>query len=163
MSLGFSCKSELYTHKSPGAEQLKKLPGAISHRTGLKYTIEETNDGCRLKPAFHIAPSPYRKSFQRNSFIPEIEISISRLDGQSCLNIKGKPSEYISAFVMLLFGFLLILELLLIVFAAFGGSGSLFIAAAAPVIIAVFAYVLCKTAVKYSFNYVVEIIREELL
>ena len=132
---------------------LNELPGVIYKHTGLDYTFAATDKGFSLKPTFRNMP-------YRNSFVPEIDVAVSRNDTETILHMSGRPIKPTRIFWGRWFGFLLLMQVFLLVF-ALSPEAALSFQFFIPIILCVFAFLLCKIATGHAFRAVTEAIRKE--
>ena len=132
---------------------LNELPGVIYKHTGLDYTFAATDKGYFLKPTFRNMP-------YRNSFVPEIDVTVSRNDTETILHLSGRPIKPIRIFWGRWFGFLLLMQIFLLVF-ALSSEAALSFQFFIPIILCVFAFLLCKIATGHAFRAVMEAILKE--
>lgn len=133
---------------------LSELPGLIYKHTGFDYAFAATDKGYFLKPTFRNMP-------YRNSFVPEIDVTVSRNDTETILHMSGRPIKPIRIFWGRWFGFLLLMQVFLLVF-ALSSEAALSFQFFIPIILCVFAFLLCKIATGHAFKSVVEAIRKEI-
>ena len=129
------------------------LPEVIRQHTDWDYTYQQKPTGCSLKPTFRNMP-------YRNSFVPEIEIVISDRDSQTELQMIGQPVKFVRIFMALWFGFLSLMQVLLLIPAITSKLDSI-IPIFIPIVMCAFGYLLCKFATKATFNSVVKAIKKE--
>lgn len=152
MRIGFSQTAEHCMNRIVSTDYFYNLPNVIYRHTYLNYTCKQTDHGYFLEPTF-------RKMPYANSFVPEIDIVISQNNGQTILNLTGRPVKFVRIFTMYWFGCLALMELLLLIFAAiFDLSYLLF--GLFPVILCLFAYLFCKIATKLTFQKVLKAIQK---
>ena len=132
------------------AENLTGLPEVILRHTDWDYACKQTDAGCVLTPTFRHMP-------YRNGFVPEIEITVSHEEEQTILHIIGQPTRFSRVLWACLYGFLLLMEVLLLAFAA---ELDTLLFLLIPVGIGVFGYVLCKCAMQFAFASVVKALRK---
>lgn len=132
---------------------LVNFPEMIFKHTEWEYSYQQRADGCFLKPTFKNMP-------YRNSFVPEIDVVVSRHDAQTMLHINGRPVKFVRVFMTLWLGFLLAIEAFLFALVITSDLKSIF-----PVFIpagmCIFGYLLCELGTKITFNSVVKAIRKE--
>lgn len=133
---------------------LNNFPESIRKHTNWNYSYVQTDRGCFLKPAFHDMP-------YRNSFVPEIDIVVSRSDVQTILCISGQPVKFVRIFMAIVFSFLLMMEVVLLALTITSDLDNLF-PVFIPIIICAFGYLLCKIATGATFKSVVKAIQKEL-
>ncbi len=133
---------------------LNDLPKLIRKHTDWDYSCAQTSAGCFLKPTFRDMP-------YRNSFVPEIDIVISRNDAQTILYMCGQPVKLVRVFMAIWFGSALMVEVFLLALAITSSLDSLF-PIFIPIIMCVFGYVLCKIATRATFKSVMKAIQKEL-
>ncbi len=133
---------------------LNNLPESIRKHTNWNYSCVQTDRGCFLKPAFHDMP-------YRNSFVPEIDIVVSRSDVQTILCISGQPVKFVRIFMAIVFSFLLMMEVVLLALTITSDLDNLF-PVFIPIIICAFGYLLCRIATGATFKSVVKAIQKEL-
>ena len=131
----------------------EKLPEVIVKHTYWNYSYQQRDAGCFLKPIFQNMP-------YRNSFVPEIEIVVSRHDAETMLHISGRPVKFVRFFMVLWFGFLSIVEVLLLLLAMFSELNNI-IPILIPVAMCIFAYLLCELGTKLTFHSIVKAIQSE--
>ena len=154
MKIGFSQMLEFSINGNIRTDCFGDLPEAIYHDTDTTYSCELTENGCFLKPSFRDMP-------YRNSFAPEIDISISQDNDRSFLCIKGKPVKIIRSFMMCWCGFLLMMEAVFLIMAAILKIDSLFLVSF-PVILSIFGCLIWKVVFHTTCRSVVNVIKEEL-
>lgn len=133
---------------------LNALPNVIRQHTGLDYALSRTDTGCFLKPTFRTMP-------HRNSFVPEINIVVSNNDTQTILLVQGQPVKFIRCFIAFWFGFLLMMDVVLLALAITGNLDSLF-PFLVTVILHIFGYLLCKIGTRSTFRSIMKAIQKEL-
>lgn len=133
---------------------LNDLPKLIRKHTVWDYSCEQTDIGYFLKPTF--SNMPYR-----NSFVPEIDVVVSRNDTQTLLCMNGQPVKSVRIFMTFWFSFLLMMEVFLLALAITSNLDSLF-PVLIPIILCVFGYLLCKIATRATFKSVMKAIQKEL-
>jgi len=133
---------------------LNDLPKLIRKHTGWNYTCTQTDVGCYLKPTFRDMP-------YGNSFVPEIDVVVSRNDAQTILYMRGQPVEFVRVFMAIWFGSTLMMEVFLLVL-AFTSNLDNFFPVLIPIIMCVFGYLLCKLATRATFKSVIKAIQKEL-
>jgi hypothetical protein len=134
------------------SDMLHSLPEMILRHTDWDYTYKQTDTGCVLTPTFRI---PYR-----NGFVPEIEIAVSHEEDQTILHLTGQPVKAVRIFMSCWYGFLLLMEVFLLVSAITSGLDTLFFLLI-PVGFCAFGWLLCKYATKATFGSVVKAIQKE--
>ena len=92
----FTQTAEYSTDSTFGGESLKELPSAILKHTQWEYLYQKTENGCFLKPTFRNMPG-------RNSFVPEIDITLSSREEKTVLSISGKPIKVVGKFMAFYF------------------------------------------------------------
>ena len=133
---------------------LNNLPQLIRKHTDWNYSCVQTDTGYFLKPIFRDMP-------YRNSFVPEIDVVISRNDAQTILYMSGQPVKFVRVFNAIWFGFALMTEVFLLVSAITSSLDSIF-PVFIPFIMCVFGYLLCKIATKATFKSVMKAVQKEL-
>ena len=133
---------------------LNDLPILVSKHTDWDYVCTQTDAGYYLKPTFH-------NMSYRNSFVPEIDIVVSRNDAQTILYIGGRPVKFVRVFMTIYFCFALMMEILLLVLAITSNLDSLF-PVFIPIILCVFGYLLCKIATTTTFKSIMKAFQKEL-
>ena len=133
---------------------LNELPLLIRKHTDWDYACEQTDTGYFLKPTFRNMP-------YRNSFVPEIDIVVTRNDAQTILYMSGQPVKFVRVFMAIWFGFALMMEVFLLALAITSGLDSFF-PVFMPIIMCVFGYFLCKAATGATFKSVTKAIQKEL-
>ena len=129
---------------------LQKLPEVIRMHTDWDYTYQQRDYGCFLKPTFHNMP-------YRNSFVPEIDVTVSHYEGYTLLHITGQPVKSVRIFMSLWFIFLSLMEAFLLILSIDSNPESI-IPVVIPIAMCVFGYLLCKLATKATFHSVVQAI-----
>ena len=148
--------TERATHcinKTISTNGFEVLPEVIRQHTDWDYSYQQKNTGCHLKPTFRNMP-------YRNSFVPEIDIVISKRDSETELQMIGQPTKYVRVFMALWFSFLLTMETIFILLAVTSKLDNLF-PLFIPLAMCAFGYLLCKLVTKATFNSVVKAIRKE--
>ena len=134
---------------------LQKLPELIYRHTHWEYKQQQENGCCLLKPTF-------RNMLYRNSFIPEINITLSPYEEYTTLHITGRPAKSVRILMAFWFSFLSLMEVVLLLGAITSNLDSItpvFI----PIAMGAFGYLLCKLATKANFKSVVRVIQTECL
>ena len=152
MNFNFSQTAEICLNTIIKPDCLNNLPYLIQQHTDFTYLYEQRESGCFLKPCFRNMP-------YRNSFVPELNITLTQDNGKSCLHIKGQPVKFVLWFTTFFFIFASTMELLVIIIALTSGLDSIFIVFI-PVLIGVFNYSLCKILTKLTFKSIVNAIKE---
>ena len=106
-----------------------------------------------LEPTFR--DDPYR-----NSFVPEISLVASQINGQPAWMMKGRPVMFIRIFMGIWFGGLFGMELLLMLIALF--SEIALFPLLIPVMMCAFGYLLCKIVTNRTFRAVAKAIQTEV-
>jgi len=150
----FTQTAELNIASSTRTTSLNNLPDLIRKHTYLDYLCTQTDTGCFLKPTFRDMPC-------RNSFVPEIDIVVSRNDAQTLLYMSGQPVKFVRVFMAIWFGFALMMEVFLLALAITSTLDNLFPVFIPPIMCA-FGYLLCKIATGATFRSVVKAIQKEL-
>ena len=135
------------------SDSLQKLPEVIRRHTDWGYTYQQRDSGCVLKPTFHNMP-------YMNSFVPEIDVIVSRHEDYTLLQITGQPVKWVRTFMALWFSFLLLMEVFLLILAAASILDSI-IPDVIPIAMCVFGYLLCKLATKATFKSIVKAVQKE--
>jgi hypothetical protein len=130
-----------------------KLPELILKHTDWEYTYQQRNGGCILKPTFRNMP-------YRNSFVPEIDITVSNHETYTMLHITGRPVKFVRIFMTLWFSLLLLMEMLLLIPALTSNLDNI-LAAFIPIGMCVFGYLLCELGTKATFYSVIKAIKKE--
>ena len=152
MKIGFS-QTAVHRITSPiPADFPNSFPEAIQRGTGWNYACSQNVDGYLLKPTFRNMP-------YRNSFVPEMAVSISQDNGQTLLHIQGKPVKFVRIFMKFWLGFLLLMEVFLLALAVTSSLDDLFFIFG-PIVLCVFGYALCAIGTKVSFRAVVKAIQK---
>ena len=133
---------------------LNDLPKLIRKHTDWDYACTQTDAGYYLKPTFRDMP-------YRNSFVPEIDVVVSRNDAQTILYMGGQPVKFVRVFMAIWFVFALMMEVFLLALAFTSNLDSLF-PVFIPLIMCAFGYLLCKIATGATFRSVVKAIQKEL-
>ena len=139
--------------RSYDANLCDALPNAIRKHTQWDYTCMKTENGYSLPPTFRHMP-------YRNSFVPEIDITVSQNDSQTVLDMQGHPVTFVRVFMAIWFGFALLMEVFLLVAAVASALDSLF-PMFIPMILGAFGYSLCKIATEKTFRSIVKAIQKE--
>ena len=148
--------TEMETHcinKTIPTNGFEILPEVIRQHTDWDYEYQKKSTGCRLKPTFRNMP-------YRNSFAPEIDIVISNRDSQTELQMIGQPVKFVRVFMALWFSFLLAMEVFYIIRAITSNLDSIF-PLLIPLAMCACGYLLCKLAMKATYNSVVNAIKKE--
>lgn len=135
------------------ADSFEKLPEIIRKHTDWEYTYRQTSTGCFLKPTF-------RNMQYRNSFIPEIDITVSCDEAHTTLHISGRPVKSVRIFMTLFYAIWSVLSVLLIIQAITSQQGILFIAII-PLVLGTFFLLVGKFSLQAIFNSIVKAIRKE--
>ena len=139
--------------RSYDANLCDALPNAIRKHTQWDYICTKTENGYSLNPTFRHMP-------YRNSFVPEIDITVSQNDSQTVLDMQGHPVTFVRIFMAIWFGFSLLMEVFLLVAAVVSALDSLF-PMFIPMILGAFGYSLCKIATGKTFRSIVKAIQKE--
>jgi len=131
-----------------------RLTDKLLRESGIKYECTSTNDGYFLKPILGF-------TWRRNSFTPEITISVSQCDEKTELHLTGRPVKSVRRFVKMFISFSLLLGVLELAIAAFSGLDSL-IPLFIPFVMSILGYFMCKFATKADFQTVVNTISKVL-
>ena len=153
MNIGFQESAVHRISKPITGDFSDKLIHAIHWHTNWNYCCVQSGDGYLLKPTFRDMP-------YRNSFLPEISVSVSQCDGQISLSMKGKPIIPVRVFMWFWFGFLLVMWALLIFVADTSALDSIF-PFFVPGIMLVGGYLLCKLGMTIPFRSIVKAIQNE--
>lgn len=131
------------------------LPNAIRKYTEWDYICTKTDGGYFLKPTFRNMP-------YRNSFVPEIDITVSQKDSQTVLRMQGQPVAFVSLFMIIWIALALsmVIPALLVTFTS-GGDNLFFVFI--PIVLGMFGYLLCKIATRKTFHSIVRAIQKEFL
>ena len=130
---------------------LEKLPDVIRKHANLDYAYQQTSAGCFLKPTFRHMP-------YRNSFVPEIDITVSCHEDAEVLHLTGRPVKFVRIFMAFWFGFLALMEVFLLI-AAVNSTLSNMFSVLIPIGMGVFGYLLCKLATKATFHAVMNAVK----
>ena len=149
----FTQTAEYKTSNTSYSEFLQKLPEVIYKYTNWEYKSQQRCDGYFLKPTFRNMP-------YRNSFVPEIDIVVSNHDAYTMLHITGQPVKFVRIFMALWFGFLSLMQVLLLIPTITSKLDSI-IPIFIPIVMSAFGYLLCKFATKATFNSVIKAIKKE--
>lgn len=154
MKFVFEHTAEHSTANKSCSDRLKYLPEIIQRHSGWNYLYKQTETGCFLEPTFR--NNPYI-----NSFAPEIDVVVSYDDDQTVFSIKGQPVNFVRWFMTFWFGFALMMQVSVLVFALEPESYSFhtFI----PLYMCIFGYFLCRFATKSTFDSVVKAIQKEFV
>ena len=135
------------------SNSFEKLPEVIREHTDWDYTYQQTSTGCFLKPTF-------RNMQYRNSFIPEIDITVSCDEAHTTLHISGQPVKVVRIFMTLFYAIWSVLSVLLIIQAIASQQGILFIAII-PLVLGTFFLLVGKFSLQAIFNSIVKAIQKE--
>ena len=155
MTIGFSQKETHHMCKTTVDAFYNGVADGIRRNTDLDYAFTRTETGCFLKPTF-------RNMSYINSFVPEIDVVVSKENGQTALHMKGRPVMLVRVIMYILFAQAAVFELILLLIAATSAMDNLF-PVFIPIILAVFGYLLCKVTTKVTFRSVMNAIRKEFL
>ncbi len=133
---------------------INDLPAAIRRHTDWNYSCKKTPQGCFLKPVFRNMP-------YTNSFVPEIDIVISRQDTKTMLQLTGRPVKFVRVFMGFWFSALLLLEVMFLILAITSKLEQIF-PIFIPLGMCLFGYLLCLIGTKVTFGCVVKAMKEEL-
>ena len=133
---------------------LNDLPDLIHKNTGWDYGFTQTDTGCFLKPTFRNMP-------YRNSFVPEIDVVLSRKDTQTILCMRGQPVKFVRIFMAVWFSCSMMMQVALLAIAFTENMDTLF-PVFIPLVLCVFGYLLCKIGTKATFKSIVKAIQKEL-
>lgn len=153
MTVGFSQKETHHMCKTTVDAFYSGVAEGIHRNTDLDYAFTRTEKGCFLKPTF-------RNMSHRNSFVPEINVTVSDENGQTSLEMTGRPEKMVRIIMYVWFAQAAFFELILLLIAATSGMDNIF-PLFIPVIMIVFGYLLCKITTKVTFRSVVNAIRKE--
>ncbi len=131
----------------------EKLPEIIWEHTDWEYTYRQTSTGCFLKPTFRNMP-------YRNSFIPEIDITVSCDEAHTTLHISGRPVKSVRIFMTLFYAIWSVFSVLLIILAITTQQDILFIAIM-PLVLGAFFLLVGKFSLQAIFNSIVKAIQKE--
>lgn len=126
---------------------------AIHEYTNLSYFCTKTASGYFLEPLF-------RHTLWRNSFMPEITVSICQDADRDHLHIEGQPVKSVRIFVSICFWGSLAMALFSLV-AALISDGTEAGCAIIPLVIAIYSFFLCTLATTATFHNVVNAIKKE--
>ena len=113
------------------------MPEVIYEHTDYSYKYVKTNTGCVLLPTFS-------KDSARHSFVPQINIDVSKSNGQTNFKITVKPVHFVRFFMIFLYAFIIFFVVFaIIIFANKGEVDIGFIVI--PVAIGVFACIFSNT------------------
>lgn len=155
MTIGFSQKETHHMCKTTVDAFYSGVANGIRRHTDLDYAFTRTEKGGFLKPTFRNMP-------YRNSFVPEIDVTVSDENGQIALEMTGRPEKMVRIIMYVWFVQAAFFELILLLIAATSGMDNIF-PLFIPVIMIVFGYLLCKITTKVTFRSVVNAIRKEFL
>ena len=130
------------------------LPGMIRKHTDWSYSCKQTDTGCLLKPVF-------RKTPYRNSFVPEIEVTVLRDHSHTVLCLRGRPVLSVRIFMTLWLSIVSLAQLSLLAAAVTSNLESLAVVFV-PSIMGVFGYLMCKICTGVTFRSVSNAIAEEI-
>lgn len=153
MKAVFSHTAEVSLKIPPETDLPGRLPQAIYRWSGLPYACQRGQDGCFLRP------QPHRLGY-RNSFIPEISVTVTQQGEQTVLRLVGQPVEFVRIFMRvwfaIVFSFLLTILLTFAKTGAYTAAGIL-----VPLGMAVFGYLMTRIGTAVPFRQVTEAIRKE--
>ncbi|MBE6880285.1 MAG: hypothetical protein E7490_05580 [Ruminococcaceae bacterium] len=150
----FSQATEISVKTSPISERLKILPQDILKHTDREYSCEITDKGCYLKPTFRNMP-------YKNSFVPELSVTITEKGDEAVLQMTGKPVKAVRIFNICFCAFLLIIEVLLLLLFITSGIRSIF-PLFIPIVIILLNFLIIKVGTASTFKSVVRAISKEL-
>ncbi|MBE6932998.1 MAG: hypothetical protein E7464_06445 [Ruminococcaceae bacterium] len=152
MKLGVSVSAE-HTIRCPLDEDLSsRLVRAIHRHTHWTYACTRTEAGYILKPI-------YRRMPFSHSFMPEITIVESHVEGKTILQMQGRPVDFVRAFMYIWFGGLLMMGILDLAVIPWPDKVA---PLAVCAVLGVFGYLLCKLSTKSGFQRVLKAIQREL-
>ena len=134
-------------HRIPGADgfvDLNGLPDLISQHTDWNYSCQQTDTGCVLMPVLRRMP-------YCNSFVPEIEVTVSRDGPDTVLHMRGRPVPMIRVFVALWLGAVSLFEIAFLAFVFASGLESLPLLLV-PAGMWIYGFLLCKIGTKATFR-----------
>ena len=152
MRIGFTETAEHRIRETDGVDLRGGLPRAIYQHTEWNYLSVATENGYFLRPSFRNMP-------YRNSFAPEINVVVSREEGQTVLRMEGRPTDFVRIYMRFLLIAAAAFEAIVLIIAATDGVEDIF-PIFIPLILFVFGYLLCKLATKASFRSAVKGIRK---
>ena len=131
-----------------------RLTDKLLRESEIKYVCTSTNYGYFMKPMWGF-------TLRRNSFTPEIIISVSQDGEKTVLHLTGQPIKAVQRFVKFYIFFTLLMEVFVLAIAAFSELDSI-IPLFIPIVMCIFGYFLCKLATKADFKTVVNTISKVL-
>ena len=154
MTFGFyEQKTYCFSGELP-ADFFDKLPEKIHCYTGRQYECEKTADGCCLTPAF-------KDVLYRNAFVPEIEIHLSYVAGETIVTVCGRLAKSVRAFARFWFGALAFFEVFLLAAVPFGKL-QVWYGPLLPLGMAAFGYLMSKIGLMLGFWFFTKPIRAAL-
>ena len=95
----------------------------------------------------------------RNSFVPEIDIIASNHETHTVLHITGQPVKSVRVFMAFWFGFSILMEAFLLIFAITSNLDSI-IPVFIPLVLCLYGYLLCQLGTKAAFNTIIKAIKK---
>lgn len=135
------------------SDSFQKLPELIRKHSDLEYEYQKRDEGCFLKPTFRNMP-------YRNSFVPEIDITLSNYEHYTMLHITGKPVKFVRVFTGVFFSILSLMEVFLLILAVTFRLDSIY-PVFIPIVMCVFVYLLCQFGTKITFLSVIKVLKNE--
>lgn len=131
----------------------QQLPQVIRKHTDWEYAYQQQNTGCLLKPVFRHMP-------YRNSFVPEIKVTVDCQGAATILHLCGRPVRSVRILMALWFGLLSVFQISLFILAVTSVPVSLF-PLFLPLVMGGFGYFLCKLSTKAVLRSIAAAIRKE--
>ena len=155
MNIGFSVSEEINISVLPTENMAEILVKAIRQHSGWNYSCVQEEDGYLLKPTFRDMP-------YRNSFLPEIAVTVSQNEGETVLHLCARLVRFVRLFMGIWFAGLLLMEAFLVIIVAVSGMHSSF-PALIPLGMCVLGYLSCKLGVMSTFRQIVRAIQKDFL
>ena len=154
MKLDFSQRASITGNTPIKTDFPDRLSDKLLRESEIKYACTSTDNGYFMKPIFGF-------TWRRNSFTPEITISVSQDGEKTVLHLTGQPINSVQRFVKFYISFALLIEVFVLAIAAFSELDSI-IPLFIPIVMCIFGYSLCKFATKADFKTVVNTISKVL-
>ena len=154
MKFGFQENESFRVKGELPADFFDKLPENISRDALWQYECEKTADGCCLTPTFKDVP-------YRNAFVPEIEIHLSYVAGETIVTVCGRLAKSVRAFARFWFGALAFFEVFLLAAVPFGKL-QVWYGPLLPLGMAAFGYLMSKIGLMLGFWFFTKPIRAAL-
>lgn len=155
MKLDFSQTASIMVKDPIHADICDCLNDALHQECGMRYECSPTDGGCFMKPIFGFA-------LRRNSFVPEIAVSVSQDGEKTVMHLTGRPVKSVRRFVWFYIFFALLLEVFVLAAAVFSEVDNTAVALFIPIFMCIFGYLLCEIGTKVTFRVVVNAIKKVL-